>query len=1142
MLGIDPESLNGVSLDRLENEPRIKAFLLQLWQFFQQNDLNELPEGMLTAIDERQVRTRLMPVCNESGHLLRVVGVSGDIADSYCNEAVLKRLNRQLQAMSDCSKAMMRAADEQSLLDIICRIICEVAGYRMAWVGFPEDDEKKRIRPVAWAGYENGYLADIEISWADDRPQGNGPSGVAMRTGVTDTIQDFSTDPRALPWRELAISRGYHSSIAMPLKDSMGKTFGILNIYAAQANVFTADECRLLEQLASDLAFGVNVLRARVVHKYAEAERLSTLLFFKSMDRINRAIQRASDLQQMMTDVLDEVLEIFHCERAYLLYPCDPDALVWNVPMERTHPAYPGALELGLEMEMNPGVSEKLRLLLEHDGPLQFGPGNPHAVPAELVEPFEIKSIMAMSIYPKVNMPWEFGIHQCSSARSWSANEEYLMNEIGLRLADGLTSMLILRDHQESERKLEEAERQFHSLIENLPDCIARFDSEARPFFVNQATLKTFGFTADEVIKKDLITAGPGSKSENAMLASMVRRAFDEGVTNRVELELMTVKGKRYFDVLNLPERDEQGRVVSVLGIAHDLNDRKQAEEALRSSEERYRRIVDTANEGIWVVDADGITSFVNTRIADMLGYDLEDMLGRSMVDFLFEEDKSAQLEKNEALRQGKLSSDERRFRRRNGETLWTLASSSPILSADQVFMGSITLLTDITERKYQQEQLLYQAHYDPLTGLPNRFLAMDRLKQNIKLAARKSASTALLFLDLDDFKKVNDALGHEVGDQVLMLAANRLRQAVRDSDTVARLGGDEFIVLIQDIVNGETVRPIAEKIVQAFQKVFQVMGREVMLTASLGIAIYPDNGSEPMLLLRNADMAMYYSKATGRNAYHFYTDSMNQNVARRLQMEEQLRLALGREEFYLEYQPIVEVSSGAIVGVEALLRWRNPQLGEVSPSEFIDVAEQTGLIIDIGEWVIASALSSLCDWQQVIGKRFRLALNVSPRQFRQTGFTDRLEAALKKAGIAGARLELEVTEGILLGAEVGAAEVIKQLRGLGVSISMDDFGTGYSSLSYLRNYHFDTLKIDRVFIRDVIDDPNDRELIIATLRMARSLGVRVVAEGVETAEQLAFLRRELCDCAQGYYLARPISEQRIKEMLERHERLGKPE
>lgn len=1141
-MGIDPESLNGVSLDSLENEPRVKAFLLQLWQFFQQNDLNELPDVMLTSVNERQVRTRLMPVCNESGHLQRVVGVSGDTTDSYSNETALKRLNRQLQAMSDCSKAMMRAADEQSLLDNICRIICEVAGYRMAWVGFPEDDEKKRIRPVAWAGVESGYLADIDISWADNRPQGNGPSGVAMRTGVTDTIQDFFTDPRALPWRELAISRGYHSSIAMPLKDSLGKTFGILNIYAAQPNVFTSDEYSLLEQLASDLAFGVSVLRARVVHKYAEAERLSNLRFFKSMDRINRAIQRASDLQQMMTGVLDEVLEIFHCERAYLLYPCDPDAPVWNVPMERTHPAYPGALELGLEMEMNPGIADKLRLLLEHDGPLQFGPGNPHSVPAELLEPFEIKSIMAMSIYPKVDAPWEFGIHQCSSVRSWSANEEYLMNEIGLRLADGLTSMLILRDHLESERKLEEAERQFHSLIENLPDCIARFDSEGCALFVNQATVKTFGFSADELINKNLKTAGPGSKSVNAMLASMVRRAFDEGVANRVELELKTVKGKRYFDVLNLPERDEQGRVVSVLGIAHDLNDRKQAEEALRSSEERYRRIVDTANEGVWVVDADGMTSFVNARIADMLGYELEDMIGRSMVDFLFEEDKSAQLEKNAALRQGQLGSDERRFRRRNGETLWTLASSSPILSADKDFMGSITLLTDITERKYQQEQLLYQAHYDPLTGLPNRFLAMDRLKQNIKLAARKGASTALLFLDLDDFKKVNDALGHEVGDQVLMLAANRLRQAVRDSDTVARLGGDEFIVLIQDITNGETVRPVAEKIVQAFQEVFQVMGREVILTASLGIAIYPDNGSEPMLLLRNADMAMYYSKASGRNAYHFYTDSMNQNVARRLQMEEQLRLALGREEFYLEYQPIVEVSSGIIVGVEALLRWHNPQLGEVSPGEFIDVAEQTGLVIDIGEWVIESALSSLCDWQQVIGNRFRLALNISPRQFRQTGFTDRLDAALKKAGIAGSRLELEVTEGILLGAEVGAAEVIKQLRGLGVSISMDDFGTGYASLSYLRNYHFDTLKIDRVFIRDVIDDPNDRELIIATLRMARSLGVRVVAEGVETAAQLAFLRRELCDCAQGYYLTRPISEQRIKEMLERHERLGKPE
>jgi EAL domain-containing protein (putative c-di-GMP-specific phosphodiesterase class I) len=278
--------------------------------------------------------------------------------------------------------------------------------------------------------------------------------------------------------------------------------------------------------------------------------------------------------------------------------------------------------------------------------------------------------------------------------------------------------------------------------------------------------------------------------------------------------------------------------------------------------------------------------------------------------------------------------------------------------------------------------------------------------------------------------------------------------------------------------------------------------------------------------------MAMYHSKAMGRNAYQYFTESMNLNVARRLEMEERMRSALDREEFYLEYQPVVEVSSGRVTGVEALLRWQNQSLGEVLTSEFIEVAEQTGLIIPIGEWVIETALAHLRGW----GRQhdFHLSLNVSPRQFRQRGFVKSLEHAMARARIEGEQLELEITEGILLGGEMGAAEVITQLRELGISISMDDFGTGYSSLSYLRNYHFDTLKIDRVFIRDVIDDPNDRELIIATLRMARSLGVKVVAEGVETAEQLDFLRHESCDYAQGFYLSQPVSEKAVAEVLKR--------
>ncbi len=1124
MMKIATWASGGTFPQAVKDHPGVRELLNQLRTFLQERDWVGLSDGMPFTLGRRQLHLTLMPALDAEGRVLRVVGKLSEVSPPLSTDAAQPRLKRELRALSECNQAIMRAQDEHSLLNEICRIICEVAGYRIAWVGYPEGDDQQSIRPVAWAGEENA--------------QSLGVSGDVMGNGAAGIIRDFSTQTRATPRRGADIARRGHS-ITLPLKNTLGRNYGVLTIYSDNSEAFTPEESMLLERLSDDLAFGVNLLRARLEHKRAEEERLSNLQFFESMDKVNRAIQQASTLEQMMIDVLDAVLEVFACDRAYLLHPCDPTAPTWKVAMERTRPAYPGVLALGLEMEMTAEVSRTFRLLLESEGPVQFGPGTPYAVATDVAERFQLKSFMSMALFPKMGLPWQFGIHQCSSVRNWNANEERIMREIGLRLAEGLTGMLSFRAHLESEEKLREVERQFHTLVDNLPDCIARFDKQGRAIYVNKAAEKTFGFPQKDLVGASLVDRGPGEGVENVALSALVERAFREGEANSLETAWDTLRGRRCFDVLHIPERDESGRVISVLGIAHDITDRKYTEEALRRSEERYRRIVDTASEGIWMMDTELVTTFVNARMAEMLGYQVEELTGHSLFEFLFNEDKAEFQERYAVMGRDKHTSHEQRFRCRDGGALWTLASASPIFDGEDGFRGTIALVTDITERKRQQEQLLYQAHFDPLTDLPNRLLAMDRLEQNIRIAARNNSSTALLFLDLDDFKKVNDALGHEVGDQALKLASTRLRQAVRSSDTVARLGGDEFIILIHDIADAEAVRPVAEKIVQAFQEVFRIMGREVMLTASLGISIYPEDGSDPLVLLRNADTAMYHAKAKGRNAYQYFTESMNLDVARRLQMEEQMRLALGRGEFHLEYQPIVEVSHGAIVGVEALLRWRNPLLGEVPTADFIEVAEQTGLIIDLGGWVIETALADLRDWGASCGEGFRLALNVSPRQFRQAGFVAGLQRAMENSGIRGEQLELEITEGILLGGEVGAAEVITQLRGLEVKISMDDFGTGYSSLSYLRNYRFDTLKIDRVFIRDIINDPNDRELVIATLRMARGLGVRVVAEGVETDEQFAFLRREMCDCVQGFFLGRPVRAEVIAGYLQRGERLG---
>jgi diguanylate cyclase (GGDEF)-like protein len=437
-----------------------------------------------------------------------------------------------------------------------------------------------------------------------------------------------------------------------------------------------------------------------------------------------------------------------------------------------------------------------------------------------------------------------------------------------------------------------------------------------------------------------------------------------------------------------------------------------------------------------------------------------------------------------------------------------------------------------ITRQERTEEKMRHQAHFDALTNLPNRFLALDHLTLMIREARRSGSKIAVLFIDLDFFKKVNDMLGHVSGDKLLVEAAERLRKSVREGDVVGRLGGDEFIVLIGGISSEDEVKAIAENTIRKIAAPFQIDGREVMLSASAGISIYPDDGDENIELIRKADSAMYHSKDSGRNTYSFFTEKMNLSISRRLSLEEQIYGALDRGEFEVFYQQKVDVVSHRIVGAEALLRWNNKALGSVSPDEFIPVAEQTALIIPIGEWVIGEALKMTRQWQKLVPE-FKVAVNISPRQFRDPDLVNNISRALHEAGVSSRDLELEITEGVLMSEYIEVERALIELTQLGVTIAMDDFGTGYSSLNYLRNYPFGVIKIDRSFIRDVNSNSMSEQLNHAAISMAHALGIKVVAEGVETPEQLAVLKELKCDVAQGYYFGKPMSAPEMTRLLE---------
>ena len=439
---------------------------------------------------------------------------------------------------------------------------------------------------------------------------------------------------------------------------------------------------------------------------------------------------------------------------------------------------------------------------------------------------------------------------------------------------------------------------------------------------------------------------------------------------------------------------------------------------------------------------------------------------------------------------------------------------------------------SDITDKKNAETIMLHQAHFDVLTDLPNRFLSLDRLSQLLNDARRNNKLVAVLFLDLDDFKKINDSLGHEAGDKLLIDTSKRLCRAVRNRDTVGRLGGDEFIILLEGIKKSGDISSVAKELIGQFRKAFNIDGRELIMTASVGIAVFPENGEDASLLLRNADSAMYHAKEQGRNTFSYFTDAMNLEVSRRFALEEQMYGALDRGEFEVFYQPQVDVVSGHILGAEALLRWHNQTLGNVTPDEFIPIAEQTGAIIPIGKFVLTEALKNTAHWQQISCQAFRIAVNLSPRQFRDPELVTQVKESVAHFDISLESLELEITEGVLMSGHNYIDEALKALSKLGISIAMDDFGTGYSSLSYLRNYPFNVLKIDRSFVNDITVDSSDRELINAAIAMAHGLNLKVVAEGVETKEQLDVLKTMGCDYAQGYLFGKPMPASDMTAMV----------
>jgi diguanylate cyclase (GGDEF)-like protein/PAS domain S-box-containing protein len=544
-------------------------------------------------------------------------------------------------------------------------------------------------------------------------------------------------------------------------------------------------------------------------------------------------------------------------------------------------------------------------------------------------------------------------------------------------------------------------------------------------------------------------------------------------------------------------------------------------------------RIFHSAGEAIMVTDTGNKIVDVNEAFESITGYSRANILGKNprilqsgRHDEQFYRDMWTTLTEHGQW-QGEIWD-----RRANGEIYPKWLTITVLRNRQGKVTNHVAVFRDITAVKETEDKLHHIAHHDTLTGLDNRYQLQINLEKNIQHASRHQRNIGVLFIDLDRFKDINDTLGHTIGDQVLQEAARRLRDCVRSSDVVARLGGDEFVVVLDELPNENVATDIAAKIIDFFGQAFNIDKFELFITPSIGISIYPEDGQSADVLLKNADVAMYHAKDSGRNNYQFFSQQLNDNTAHRFKLLTALRYAIDNQGFELYYQPQVNFISGQICGVEALIRWHDEELGQVEPEEFIPLCEETGLIQEIDDWVLQEACKQYCSWETAGCAPPSMAVNISAREIKQSRFVDRVERIIKVTGMDPQHLELEITEHLLVEPDPVVMQTLERLRKLGITLTMDDFGTGYSSLSYLKRLPFDVIKVDRSFVGDIPYDQDDTAITAAIIAMAHSLRLRVVAEGVETDEQIEYLRLQQCDMGQGYKFCEPIPSEQVTQLL----------
>lgn len=667
-----------------------------------------------------------------------------------------------------------------------------------------------------------------------------------------------------------------------------------------------------------------------------------------------------------------------------------------------------------------------------------------------------------------------------------------------------------------------------------VPMVLSRVDGSFE--YVNTALLDLLGYREDEIYNPDLLITHPDDFDLNEIIRKQLNLdPFSPVIT---EKRYVHKSGKSLIVILTIvAQADHDNKIIRYIAQLVDITDRKKTEEKLKMASLVYN----TSSEGMMVTDADGTVQDVNSSFSRITGYTKNDIVGKN-ANMLNSGVQDSEYYKSmwdhiESTGQWK---GEIWNKKKNGEIYPGLISINSESFEDGTVNRRIALFTDLTQMKANEELIHRQAYYDSITGLPNRNMYLGSLEQAMKKSDEEQLPLAVLLIDLDGFKEVNDLLGHDTGDQLLKNTASRLLKTLRDTDTVARLGGDEFAILMKGIQDTKIIDDVLDNILKELSEPFNIINEQIFISASIGVTLYPEDSVTASELLKNADQAMYAAKKQGRNCYFYFARSLQQDFQARLKVISELRDAVNRQQFALYYQPIVNLSTDEIYKAEALVRWQHPEKGIINPDDFIKVAEETGLIVGIGNWVIKEALQQAFIWREKIHEDFQVSINKSPLQFKseQCAFKEWF-SFMSRLGLKGDSVIIEITENVLMDASDSIDQKMQELIEANVRFSLDDFGTGYSSLSYLKRFNFEYLKIDRSYVQNLDDGTNEYILCETIIQMAHKLGIKVIAEGIETEKQLAMLKDSGCDYGQGFLFSKPLPVNEFEDYLSRASDIG---